>query len=145
MTMEKFVAAGAALLLAGLAFSAPGIAQDNEGAKDGTKIKKVIIIREGGETGGDKKVRVHSFGAEGTAEHGCTEGERVVDESSNAGDQKHRTILCIKGDSLTSAQRIEKLESAVTRIEANTELSAEHKERVTAALRAAISRMRAAN
>ena len=56
-------------------------------------------------------------------------------------NDKTKVIICSE-EQLTEAQRIEKIEKVLDRIQSNGELSAEHKERVTAALRRAIEDMR---
>jgi hypothetical protein len=64
-------------------------------------------------------------------------------ETGDEGKERTRIIVCTKGgDALASADRAEKLERALERIQQNDDLSAEHKERVAAALREAIERLR---
>jgi hypothetical protein len=135
-------AAAGALLLAGLGFANAAFACDPASAHGDAKADKVIVLSNHRHSGdGERRVRVMHDGAMAVADCG---GERAaVSESTDGDRERTRIILCGKGD-LTDAQRVEKLERALARISANEELSAEHKEKVTAALRAAIERLRSA-
>ena len=68
-------------------------------------------------------------------------GDRNVTESNENG-QHSRVILCSRGEA-SPAQRIERLERVLSRLNTGDQLTAEQKERVTAALREAIERLRA--
>ena len=105
---------------------------------EGRRIRTFHIDRDGKAGKGERHVRVMRFDGGELADCG---GEEVV--RSETGDDKDKTkvIICSK-DQLTEAQRIEKIEKVLTRIQANDDLSAEHKDRVTAALRRAIEDMR---
>ncbi|HEY5721925.1 MAG TPA: hypothetical protein VIT45_06350 [Allosphingosinicella sp.] len=107
-------------------------------AGDGRRIRTVHIGRDGKAGEGERHVRVMRFG-EG-ALHDC-DGEEVARSETGGENDKTKVIICSK-DQLTQAQRIEKIEKVLTRIQSNDELSAEHKEKVTAALRRAIEDMR---
>jgi hypothetical protein len=173
----RFAAAAGALIVAGLAIGAPGIAHPH-GDEDSatTKVEKVIILREGdgkhegkgkrlrtfhiegdgaagkdgrhvrtfhiprdGKAGdGERRVRVMRFGAGDFEDCG---GNQVVRSETGGENDKTKVIICSE-EQLTEAQRIEKIEKVLDRIQSNGELSAEHKERVTAALRRAIEDMR---
>ena len=155
----RFAAAAGALAVAAFGLGAPGIAHPH-GEEDGavTKTEKVIILREGdskhdrkgkrvrtfhiegdGKAGdGERHVRVMRFG-EG-ALHDC-DGQEVVRSETGGENDKTKVIICSK-EQLTEAQRIEKIEKVLNRIQSNDKLSAEHKEKVTAALRRAIDDMR---
>jgi len=140
-------AVGAAGMIAavGLGFSSPGFAHDP------TKVEKVIIITDhsdgGGAEhrgGGDAERHIRTFRMDGAGMMASCGGERdAVSESTDGGRERTRIVVCGNGN-LSPTQRIEKLEHALTRINANEELSAEHKEKVTAALRAEIERLRGA-
>lgn len=108
-------------------------------AGDGERRIRTFHIERDGKVGdGERHVRVMRFG-EG-ALHDC-DGEEVVRSETGGENDKTKVIICSK-EQLTEAQRIEKIEKALTRIQSNDKLSAEHKERVTAALRRAIDDMR---
>ena len=111
---------------------------DGKAGADGRRIRTVHIDRDGKAGEGERHVRVMRFG-EG-ALHDC-DGEEVVRSETGGENDKTKVIICSK-EQLTAAQRIEKIEKALTRIQSNDRLSAEHKERVTAALRRAIEDMR---
>jgi hypothetical protein len=108
--------------------------------KDG-KVREFKMMRHGGKPG-DGHVRAFALHGGDFAE--CKGGEKLVDES--AGDEKEKTkvILCTKGEA-SPAERAKRLEQALSRIESNEHISAEHKAKITASLRAAIERARSAN
>ena len=105
---------------------------------DGRRIRTIRIDRDGKAGEGERRVHVMRFG-EGEM-HDCG-GEEVVRSETGDENDKTKVIICSK-DQLTQAQRVEKIEKVLTRIQANDDLSAEQKERVTAALRRAIEDMR---
>lgn len=173
----RFAAAAGALVIAGFAMGAPGIAHPH-GDEDSatTKVEKVIILREGdgkhdgkgkhlrtfriegdgaaGEDGrrirtihverdgkaGDGERHVRVMRLDGDDLENCG-GERIVRSETGGENDKTKVIICSKGE-LTQAQRVEKIEKVLTRLQASDDLSAEQKERVTAALRRAIEDMR---
>ena len=133
------------------------ILREGDGKHDGKKIRRVHVVgdaadgegrrirtfhidRDGKAGDGERHVRVIRLDGDRLADCG---GEEVV--RSETGDDKDKTkvIICSK-DQLTQAQRVEKIEKALTRIQANDDLSAEQKERITASLRRAIEDMRTA-
>ena len=111
---------------------------DGAAGPNGERIRTFRVHRDGKAGDGERHVRVLRLDGDRLADCG---GEEVV--RSETGDDKDKTkvIICSKGE-LTEAQRIEKIEKVLTRIQSNDDLSAEHKERVTAALRRAIEDMR---
>jgi hypothetical protein len=135
-------AAASMLALAGLA--SPGLAHD-PGEDDGErKVEKIIILNDHRKGGGGEH-RVRTFRIPSAAALADCDGERIAVSESTGGDRERtRVVICSKGD-LSAADRAEKLERALARINANDELSAEHKEKVTAALREAIERLRSAH
>jgi hypothetical protein len=133
-------ATAAAAGLAGLGFSSPGYAHDEH------KVEKVIVITDHNKAGGKhaRKGRHHirTVHVDGAARLARCDGQRSeIDESTDAGREKTRIVIC--GRELSPAKHAEHLERALSRIQDNDELSAEHKEKVTAALREAIDRLRA--
>src|SRR3954469_21453704 len=136
-------AMGAALLAGGFALTAARAVGDDEGkARTETRTEQVIVLtdRKGGEGGDDSHVRTFVM------DHGsaaCTGARDEVNESSTDGREKTRIIVCGNGD-VSPALRAERLQHALARIEANDSLSAEHKEKVVAALRDAIARLQTA-
>jgi hypothetical protein len=71
----------------------------------------------------------------------CGEGQRT---DVNEGDDHERTrvILCSRGGSATPAERAERLRQVRDRLAGDSDLSAEQKARVTAALDREIARLR---
>jgi hypothetical protein len=106
--------------------------------KHGGDVRTIRIQRSGDHDGAGPRVRAFHMG-DGARMIDCGGGRTEVDEST--GGDRTRIVFC-GTDDLTAAQRIEKLEKALGRINANQELSAEHKDKVTAALRGAIERLR---
>lgn len=126
-----------------------------EGAQ-GDKVRRFRIERDGhGKPGEGTHVRtfhierdgkggpgVHAFALGDGHALNCDEGDKLVDETAGDDKEKTKVVICSKGS--TSAQRAERLEQAISKINSNSEISAEHKARITTALRAAIDRARAA-
>lgn len=108
------------------------------GDSEGRRIRTFHVERDGKAGDGERHVRVMRLDGDRLADCG---GEEVVRSETGGENDKTKVIICSK-DQLTQAQRIEKIEKVLTRIQSNDELSAEHKERVTAALRRAIEDMR---
>ncbi|MEA3035679.1 MAG: hypothetical protein QOH04_1444 [Sphingomonadales bacterium] len=132
-------AAGTALLAGGFALTAAWAGDDEGKARTETRTEQVIVLtdRKGGEGSDDPHVRTFVM------DHGsaaCTGAKDEVNESSADGREKTRIIVCGNGD-VSPALRAERLQHALARIEANDSLSAEHKEKVVAALRDAIARL----
>lgn len=116
---------------------------ERDGKHGGGDVRTIRIQRRGDHAGAGPRVRAFHM-ADGARMIDCGGGERTeVDEATGgeAARERTRIVFCGK-DGLTAAQRIEKLEKALDRINANGELSAEHKDKVTAALRGAIERLR---
>lgn len=113
---------------------------DGAAGKDGERIRTFHVERDGKAGDGERHVRVMRLDGDRLADCG---GEEVVRSETGDENDKTKVIICSKGE-LTQAQRVEKIEKVLTRIQANDDLSAEQKERVTAALRRAIEDMRTA-
>ena len=142
MKMLKLAAAAAIVSAAGI--GAAAIAHPHPDGED-KEIRKIVIFEgKDGEKLKDARKRVLHMGrAERLAE--C-KGEKTEIDETTGGTDKQRTRIVICGDGGGDrAARAEKLEKALARISENEELSAEHRERVTTALREAISRMRETN
>jgi hypothetical protein len=134
-------AVGAAALSVGLAATAATAAGEGP-----TRVERVFVITDKDghevrqEVPGDTAVRVFNVGPNGA---GCP-GRQEVNAESAEGREKTHIILCAAGEG-NDADRAEHLEQAISRIEQNQDLSAEHKEKVIAALREAIDRLNAAH
>jgi len=139
-------AAAGALLLAGLGLASAGLAHEPGEGHGGKHVEKVIVITD--KAGGGRHVERHVERRGHALRHGhhlamaeC-EGERTEIAESTGDNERTRIVVCDKGG-LSAAQRVEKLEHALERIASNDHISAEHKEKVTTALREAIGRLRA--
>lgn len=134
-----FAAGGLAVALA-----APVAAHD-DGAP-GKRTEKIVIIERSGDHAQDgehvRRFRIEGSGPGELAAAHCTGTKDEVDETSADGRQRTRIMVCGNGN-LSPAERAEKLEHALARLEARDDLSAEQKAKVTAALRATIERVRA--
>ena len=116
---------------------------ERDGKHGDGNVRTIRIERKGDHEGAGPRVRALHMG-EGARMIDCGGGERTEVEESTGGEttrERTRIVFCGK-EGLSAAQRIEKLEKALDRINANGELSAEHKDKVTAALRGAIERLR---
>jgi hypothetical protein len=133
----------ATLTLAGAAFAIGATATATpETPKSESRTEQIVVIRDGGKGGthgehAARRVRVEAL--DRTGSH-CSGRKSEVDEASRDGRERTHILVC--GDRLSAADRASELEHALARIEANSELSAEHKARVVAALREAIDRAR---
>lgn len=99
---------------------------------------------------GDHRVRTFTLhrgdGGHGAAAHhddlsDCAEGQRS-EVSEGEGNERTRVILCGRGGNATPAERAERLQGIRDRLAGDSELSAEQKARVTAALDREIARLR---
>lgn len=129
------LAAASAAVVAGLGFATPAAAHPHP------KTERVIIFTDSHDgpaaKGPHRMRRFHIEGPRGLIE--C-DGERTeVSEGGEDDGEKTRIVLCSKsGD---SAAHRERLERALSRIQSNEHLSAEHRERITARLREALERI----
>lgn len=134
----KLAAGAAALAIAGLA----GGATAHPHPEGGDKVRKIVVV-EGGEKGA--KGARHIVHLEGGRPMCAGEKTEVVEETG--GDdkkQKTKIVICGKSD-VPVAERAAKLQEAIDRVQANEELSAEHREKVTTALRQVMETLRAGN
>ncbi len=117
-----------------------------ESNEKGQRTKVIICRRDGahasveGQSGHADGPRVRAFAMNGGELADCLGGEREVTESNDNG-QHSKVILCTRGEA-NPAQRIERMEQALSRLTSSDQLTAEQKERVTAALREAIEKLR---
>lgn len=132
------------------------VTADGKDKAKGEHVRRFRIEHDGhGKPGEGKHVRtihIERDGKGGPGAHAfvmgdghaldCADGDKLVDETAGDDKEKTKVVLCTKG--ATPAQRAERLEQALSKISSNSEISAEHKARITAALRAAIDRARAA-
>jgi hypothetical protein len=134
--MKMLLVTGAALAAA-LAAAPAASAQD----APSTKSEKIVIIERAGDHADG--AAVHRFRLEDGADlHGnCTGTKDEVDQTSVDGRQRTRILVC-GNTQLSSAERVEKLEHVLSRLEARDDLSAEQKAKVTAALREVIEKAR---
>jgi bla regulator protein blaR1 len=135
------------LAAVGALLGSPGIAHPHP--EDGKQERRErIIVRTDRHGGGgearhrehrEHRVEIRRGGHGGHVETNC-DGERTnIDEGS--GDQRARIVLCSRGDS-TPAQRAEHLQRSRERLAGDPDLSAETRNRITAALDREISRLR---
>jgi hypothetical protein len=134
--MKMLCLTGAALAAA-VALAPAAAAQD---APDKKSEKIVIVERSGDHADG---AAVHRFRLEDGADLNghCTGTKDEVDQTSADGRQRTRILVC-GNTQLSSAERVEKLEHVLSRLEAREDLNAEQKAKVTAALREVIEKAR---
>lgn len=140
-------AAAVALLAgAGLTLGAPGLAHPQPEGEKAQKSERIIIrTHKGGaeSAGGHGDHATHIRRIHGDGEHvipDCEGGQRTnVDEGSDG--ERTRIVLCSRGDA-TPAQRLEHLQRARERLANDSDLSAEQRARVTAALDREMARLR---
>ena len=142
MKMLKLAAAAAIVGAAGLGAAAAAHSHP-DGDGEGKKVRQILILEGEGKEKLEKG-RAHAFRIErGELLAKCAGEKTEIDETSGDGEkQRTRIVICDKG-SADPAARAEQLEKAIERIDGNDEMSAEHRERVTTALREAIGRLRA--
>jgi 2-hydroxy-3-keto-5-methylthiopentenyl-1-phosphate phosphatase len=133
------VAAAAALIAGGVALVTPASAQEESGAKE-RHVDRVIVVSKADGSATPRRFRVIETNGELP---GCDKAE-VTDDR---GDTKEKTkvVFCGGDANLSAADRADRLEKVLARIQQNDALSAEHKEKVAAAMREAISKLRASN
>ena len=135
-------AAGAAMLAGGFAVTAARAAGDDDGkARAETRTEQMIVMtnRTGQEGGDDAHVRTFMLDHAASA---CTGVKDEVNETSADGREKTHILFC---GNASPADRAERLQHALARIESNDSLSAEQKEKVVTALRDAIARLQTQN
>ncbi|MFL6858291.1 MAG: hypothetical protein ACJ8EB_10340 [Allosphingosinicella sp.] len=138
-TIHIAAALGACAWAAGLAATGAAAADDTQGRKVEHVERFVLVDHKGQGESGDPHVLAVAL-ADGGAS--CTGNADEVSQQSEDGKQKTKIVICSPGEA-SPADRAERLQRAIARVEANQELSAEHKEKVVAALREAIERLQA--
>jgi hypothetical protein len=135
-------ALGAAAWAAGLAATAAWAADDAP-ARHVEHIERFVVVTDHKDQGeaGDPQIRAFAL-ADGAA--ACAGDKDEVTSQSEDGKQKTKILICSKTE-MSAADRAEHLQRAIARIEANQDLSAEHKEKVVAALRSEIERLQSAH
>jgi hypothetical protein len=137
---------GGATTLALLALAGPVVAADGDpkAEQNETVIVKVIKHRQDGTREDDK---AFSEGATVKMLENCGAGKRVETDTETKGDKgeirRTRVILCAKGTHDSKAM-VEHLEATRKRMAEETELSAEERAKVLAALDAEIARAKGA-
>ena len=143
MQMLKLAAAAA---VATMGLGAAAVAHPHPDGEDGKKIHKVIVL-EGADADaklkdGERFKLMRGDRAELLAK--C-DGEKIeVSEATDGEKKKERTriVMCTKSDA-DPAARAAHLEKALERLASHESLSAEHRERMTTALREALEEARA--
>jgi len=132
----RLVLPAAALIGAGLALAAPARARDEPATAPDKAVTRVIVLSRAGDhpQGERRRVRILDMNADGP---GCDKTE--VDDSAAGGDRT-KVIVC-GDDKAGAADRAARLEHALAGIQQDDSLGAEHKAKVTAALREAIDRL----
>ena len=140
----------AAFLVASAAgLSTPGFAQEEQG--DGKKQERIVVIeRHEGDSkkhaDAGRRTRVMSLDGEHRLRDCSAKGGEPTEFTSDGdGKKKVKILICGKDGELSGAQRAERLEQALARIQSNEHLSAEAKERIGQSLREAIERTRQTN
>ena len=133
----KLTAGAAALALAGLA----GGAMAHPHPEGGDKVRKIMILEDGEK--GEKGAR-HIVHLEGGRPMCAGEKTEVVEETGGDDKKQKTKIVICGGPDIPMAERAAKLQEAIDRVQANENLSAEHREKVTTALREVMDRLRAA-
>ena len=141
------VAAVVTLAAVGALLGSPGIAHPHPEEGKQERRERIIIRtdRQGDGAADHRQHREHRVeirrGANGEiVEPNCGDGERTnIDEGTDG--QRTRIMVCSRGDA-SPAQRVERLQRARDRLAGDTELSAEARARVTAALDREIARLR---
>jgi beta-lactamase regulating signal transducer with metallopeptidase domain len=130
----------------------PGHGDGEHAAHGAPEVHTFTLHRDGADAAGHGDHEVHRFvlnrGAGGhgaVGEHmamaDCGEGQRS-EVNEGEGNERTRVILCTRGGNATPAQRAERLQSMRDRLANDSELSAEQRARVSAALDREIARLR---
>lgn len=135
-------AAAAALIAGGVALVTPASAQEESGTKEQHVDRVIIMTKADGSTDAAAPRRFRIVDTNGELP-GCDKAE----VNDDGGDRKEKTkvVICGGDTKVSAAERAERLEKALARIQQNDSLSAEHKAKVAAAMREAIDRLRATN
>ena len=109
-------------------------------SRDGDR-QRIVICRRDGAGGGDH-VRTFAFNGVNVADCG---GERTVRESGEDGRRTRIVVCSSDGEGPGPDMQATRLERVLERINSSDDLTAEQKERVSAALREAIAQLRTAH
>lgn len=137
------------LAAASLTLGSAGVAHPHPEGDAERREHRIIILEKGGdgEHAEHREGAVRQFtlrrGENGEIElpEGCGEGDPIADIDEATDNERSRILLCSRGDG-TPAQRAERLQRARDRLAQSEQLSAEQRERVTAALDREIARLR---
>ncbi|MEA3043621.1 MAG: bla regulator protein blaR1 [Sphingomonadales bacterium] len=110
-----------------------------DGASDGDRQRVIVMTHRGGDGHGAPDVRVH--GPHGDVMDADCRDAQATNVDETADGERTRIVLCSRGDA-TPAERVERLQRVRDRLAGDSELSAEQKARVTAALDREIARLR---
>jgi bla regulator protein BlaR1 len=133
--------------------TSPGHAEGPHAGHGAPEVHTFTMHRGEGEAAGHGNREVHRFvlrhgpgGPGATADHtdmaDCGEGQRS-EVNEGEGNERTRVILCSRGGNATPAQRAERLQSMRDRLANDSELTAEQRARVSAAIDREIARLRA--
>lgn len=153
------------VMLAGVttAFGSSGLAHPHPEGKEGERRQERVIIMEHkgdrapgtagahgahGAPGGRGEVRHFVMrrgeGGEIIAPEACNDGGQVADVNEETNGERTRIIICAQGNGeANAATRLERLQNVRSRMAGNADLSAEHRQRVLAAIDREIARLRA--
>ena len=127
-----------------------GEGERSEHAKHAGHDRRVIVRTHRGDgerrhaEHGDHHVRVfnmHRGHGDHMAMADCDEGQRS-EVNEGEGNERTRVVLCTRGGNATPAQRAERLQGVRDRLAQDSELSAEQRARVSAAIDREIARLR---
>ena len=145
----RTLAGGAAILvLAGLGagVGAPGLAHPHPQGEGEAKERRIVIVETKAHEGaGEDRVRQFRLrrgeNGEVVLPERCNDGQELANVDERTGDERTRVILCTRGEA-DAATRLEQLQQVRERMAGNSELSAEHRDRVLAAIDREIVRLR---
>lgn len=135
----------AALAAVGATFGSPGLAHPHADDKEQRRERIIIMNHKADGAPGAAAHREHRTeirrGANGEVEiPDCAGGERT-DVNEGTDSERTRIVLCSRGN-VPAAERAQRLQSTRDRLAADNTLSAEARQRVTAALDREIARLR---
>ena len=137
------------LAAASLMLGSAGVAHPHPEGEEQRREHRVIIMEKHGDgdhaAHGEGAVRQFTLrrgeNGEIVLPEGCSEGEPLANVDETDGNERTRVLLCGRGDG-APADRVERLQRVRDRLAQNEELSAEQRQRVTAALDREIARLR---
>ena len=137
--------AAAVTLLAGVTatFGAPGFAHPHPESETKSRTERIVIMNHKADgPAGDAEHQVRIRRGEGgeVVIPDCAEGDRT-EVAEGGANERTRIVLCNRGTA-TPAERAERLQRARDRLAQDSDLSAEQRSRITAALDREIARLR---